>query len=139
LQRCNIRISNYVSTTNGKSYQKVVQLISEGITDPEELLKVIHGRTIYRTGTEAIKGSLSGVITEVDIDIIGQLRDEVALANRHKEQRQSRMDQLCRKWFPRQLANLKTIPGVRDRSATAIIAELGVDMSSFEDAAHLVS
>jgi transposase len=92
LQRCNIRISNYVSTTNGKSYQ-----------------------------------------------IIRQLRDEVALANRHKDGCQSRMDELCGKWFPRQLANLKTIPGVRDRSATAIIAELGIDMSSFEDAAHLVS
>jgi len=139
LQRCNIRISNYVSTTNGKSYQNVVQLISEGMTDPEELIKVIHGRTVNRIGIEIIKGSLTGIITEVDIDIIRQLRDEVALANRHKDGCQSRMDELCGKWFPRQLANLKTIPGVRDRSATAIIAELGIDMSSFEDAAHLVS
>ena len=31
LQRCNIRISNYVSTTEGKSYQKVVEKIAEGI------------------------------------------------------------------------------------------------------------
>jgi transposase len=139
LQRCNIRISNYVSTTNGKSYQKVVQLISEGITDSGELVKVIHGRTVNRIGMEIIKGALTGVITDVDIDIIRQLRDEVALANRHKDECQSRMDALCSKWFPRQLANLKTIPGIRERSATAIIAELGVDMSSFEDAAHLVS
>lgn len=28
LQRCNIRTSNYVSTTDGKSYKEVVRLIS---------------------------------------------------------------------------------------------------------------
>ena len=37
------------------------------------------------------------------------------------------------------LDNLLTVPGVKLRSATAIIAEVGTDMSSFEDAAHLVS
>ena len=31
LQRCNIRISNYVSTTDGKSYQKVVEKIADGL------------------------------------------------------------------------------------------------------------
>ena len=30
MQRCNIRISNYVATTDGKSYKDVVRLISEG-------------------------------------------------------------------------------------------------------------
>ena len=51
LQRCNIRISNYVSTTDGKSYQKVVEKISEGVTDPKVLVSLIHGRTINRVGT----------------------------------------------------------------------------------------
>ncbi len=49
------------------------------------------------------------------------------------------MEELCNKWFPSQLVNLQTIPGIKGRSATSIIAELGTDMSSFEDAAHLVS
>ncbi len=33
LQRCNIRISNYVSSTDSKSYRDVVRLLSEGVTD----------------------------------------------------------------------------------------------------------
>ena len=37
------------------------------------------------------------------------------------------------------MKNLQTVPGVSLRSATSVIAELGTDMSSFEDAAHLVS
>ena len=43
------------------------------------------------------------------------------------------------KWFPDQMKNLQTVPGVSLRSATSVIAELGTDMSTFEDAAHLVS
>lgn len=139
LQRCNIRISNYVATTDGKSYQEVVRLISEGKTSPEELAKVIHGRTVNKHGLKTIIGALTGVISGTDMNIIRQLREEILLDQKHKDECQSKMDELCQKWFPTQLKNLQTIPGVKTRSATAIIAELGTDMSSFEDAAHLVS
>lgn len=139
LQRCNIRISNYVATTDGKSYKNVVRLISEGIRDPAELLKVIHGRITNRVGKDVILASLTGVISDTDIDVIRQLREEVNLAQRHKDECQSRMDAICQRYFPEQLKNLQTIPGVKGRSATAIIAEVGSDVSSFQDAAHLVS
>jgi len=139
MQRCNIRISNYVATTDGKSYKDVVRLISEGIRDPAELLKVIHGRITNRVGKEVILASLTGIISDTDIDIIRQLREEVDLAQRHKDECQSKMDAICQKYFPEQLKNLQTIPGIKGRSATAILAEVGSDVSSFQDAAHLVS
>lgn len=139
LQRCNIRISNYVSTTDGKSYREVVRLIAGGVKDPAELVKVIHGRTVNRVGKDVVLASLSGVVSDTDVDVISQLRDEIDLAQRHKDECQSRMDAICRQYFPAQLKNLQTIPGIKGRSATAIIAEVGTDMSSFEDAAHLVS
>ena len=139
LQRCNIRISNYVSTTDGKSYQKVVEKIAEGTTDPKVLVGLIHGRIMNRVGKEVITASLSGVITQTDIDVIRQIRDEVTLAQKHRKECLDKMEELCNKWFPDQMKNLQTVPGVSLRSATSVIAELGTDMSSFEDAAHLVS
>ena len=139
LQRCNIRISNYVSTTDGKSYQKVVEKISEGITDPKVLTGLIHGRILNRVGKDIITASLSGVVTQTDIDVIRQIRDEVTLAQKHRKECLDKMEELCNKWFPDQMKNLQTVPGVSLRSATSVIAELGTDMSSFEDAAHLVS
>ena len=139
LQRCNIRISNYVSTTDGKSYQKVVEKISEGITDPKVLAGLIHGRIVNRVGKEVITASLSGVVTQTDIDVIRQIRDEVTLAQKHRKECLDKMEELCNKWFPEQMKNLQTVPGVSLRSATSVIAELGTDMSAFEDAAHLVS
>ena len=139
LQRCNIRISNYVSTTDSKGYKEVVRLISEGEIDPEVLIKAIHGRTINRAGRDVILASLTGVISGADVDIIRQLREEIDLAQRHRDECQSRMDAICQQHFPEQLKNLQTIPGIKGRSATAIIAEVGTDVSSFQDAAHLVS
>ena len=139
LQRCNIRISNYLSTTDSKSYKGVVRLVSEGVKDPEELIKVVHGRIVKKSGKGVIMASLSGVLSDTDIDIIRQLREEVDLAERHKDECQSKMDAICQQHFPEQLKNLQTIPGIKGRSATAIIAEVGSDVSSFQDAAHLVS
>ena len=139
LQRCNIRISNYVSATDGKSYQKVVEKISEGVTDPKVLTGLIHGRIMNRVGKDVITASLTGVITQTDIDVIRQMREEVKLAQKHRDECQAKMEELCNKWFPVQMKNLQTVPGISLRSATSIIAELGTDMSSFEDAAHLVS
>ena len=139
LQRCNIRISNYVSTTDGKSYQKVVEKIAEGTTDPKVLAGLIHSRIMNRVGKDVVSASLTGVITQADIDVIRQIREEVTLAQKHRKECLDKMEELCNKWFPDQMKNLQTVPGVSLRSATSVIAELGTDMSSFEDAAHLVS
>lgn len=139
LQRCNIRISNLLSTTDSKSYKEVVRMLSEGVTSPDELLKAIYPRTIKKHGRDTVVGSLTGVITDTDIDVIRQLRDEVALAEKHKDECQSKMETLCRQWFPDEYELLQTIPGVKARSATSILAELGNDVSAFPDAAHLTS
>lgn len=139
VQRCNIRISNYLSTTDSKGYRSIVKLISEGITDASVLVEELHGRTINRHGKETLKKALTGVVTETDIDIIRQLVEEIELQQRHKDEAQCKMTTLCQEWFPEQFANLQTVPGVSQRSATSIIAEVGTDMNQFETPKKLVS
>ena len=139
LQRCNIRLSNYVSNVDSKSYRSVVKLLAEGVSDPERLVRCIHGRTVNRWGRDTVKAALTGVVTEVDGEVIAQLREELELATAHRAECQSRMARMCNELFPRQMRNLQTIPGVSERAATAILAEAGTDLSSFRDAAHLVS
>lgn len=139
VQRCNIRISNYISTTDSKGYRSIVKLISQGITEASVLVEQLHGRTINRHGKETLIKALTGVVTETDIDIIGQLVEEIELLQRHKDDAQKKMTELCREWFPEELENLQTIPGVKERSATSIIAEAGTDMSHFQTPKKLVS
>lgn len=139
LQRCNLRISNYVSSTDSKSYMKVVRLLSEGVTDAVQLSEAIHGRTVNRVGKKTITDSLTGVISEADIDMIRQYREEIELADRHIRECQEKLTAICRDEFPREFENLQTIPGVKERSATSILSEIGADMKMFATASALVS
>lgn len=139
IQRCNIRISNYISTTDSKGYRSIVKLISQGVTDAEVLVKELHGRTINRHGRETLVKALTGVVSETDIDIIKQLVEEIELQQRHKDEAQQKMTALCMEWFPQEVENLQTIPGVKERSSTSIIAEIGTDMTHFQTPKKLVS
>ena len=69
LQRCGFRLSNYVSRVNGKSYQKCVRAIT-GITDPEELVKLIHGKTLRKYGRNIIKDAVTGDFHQADICLL---------------------------------------------------------------------
>lgn len=137
MQRCNFRLSNYVSNVDCKSYKDVVRKISEGVTDPESLIGEIHGRIIKHHGRETILASLAGVISQAEIDVLRQLREELALAEEHKRECLERMLEICQEKYPDELRRLQTIPGVKERTATSLIAEIGTDMSKFETANHL--
>ena len=139
LQRCNIRISNYVSSIDGKAYREIVALIAQGKTSPEELAEKVHGRTLNKHGRDVIIDSLTGTLSPVDIDIIAMYKAELDLAREHKDMCLKKMEEICTAHFKDQLDNLTTIPGIKGPSACAIIAELGVDMSAFQTPAHLIS
>ena len=139
MQRCNIRLSNYVSNTDSKSYKEVVARISEGITDPKVLVEEIHGRIINSHGRKTIIAALTGVITQADSDMMRQIREEIDVAEKHKQECIDKMQEICEQEYTDQLRNLQTIPGVKLRAATSLIAEIGTDMSIFETANHLAS
>ena len=139
MQRCNIRLSNYVSNTDSKSYKEVVARISEGITDPKILVEEIHGRIINSHGRKTIIAALTGVITQADSDMMRQIREEIDIAEKHKQECIDKMQEICEQEYTDQLRNLQTIPGVKLRAATSLIAEIGTDMSIFETANHLAS
>lgn len=138
LQRCNIRISNYVSTIDSKSYREVITRISEGVTDPEELVKEIHGRTINRCGRDTIVAALDGVVRQADIDMLRQYKEELDMLRNHKADCLLKMRAICQEHYKKELALLQTIPGVKEQSAMQIIAEVGVDLATFITAAMLV-
>lgn len=138
LQRCNIRLSNYVSNVDTKAYREVSMKLAEGVTDSDELLKSVHKRTRNKWGDDVLRAALTGVVTEVDSELIAMYMEELELLRTQKVRCLTRMREISQKHFPKQLANLQTMPGVREQSATQIIAEMGVDMSTFLTAAMLV-
>jgi len=138
MQRCGFRLSNYVASTGGKSYQGVVRAIAAGITDAGRLVKKVHGRTMNKHGKETITGAVSGNFSVTDIQVIRQYLAMIDLLNQQIEECQKALTALCEEHFPDRYKRLQTIPGVKERAATAIIAETGADMSAFEKSTNLV-
>ncbi len=138
LQRCGLRLSNYVSKITGMSYRKTVAAISEGITDPKELLKRIHGRVINKHGRDTILAAITGNFSDCDIIVIRQYREMLEACLKQSEECNIKLREMCQTHFAKEYKRLQTIPGVKERAASAIIAETGVDMKSFATAAMLV-
>ena len=90
-------------------------------------------------GRETILASLTGVVSEAEKDVMRQLREELNLAEKHKQECQDKMLHICKTYYPEGLRRLMTIPGIKERAATSLIAEIGVDMTKFQTAAHLAS
>ena len=138
LQRCGFRLSNYVSSTMSKSYQSVLQAIIGGHTCPEELVKLVHGRTLNKHGRDIVKDAVTASFSKTDLTVFRQLKETIDLVGRQIEECQKELTALCKEHFPKQYERLQTIPGVKERAATAIIAETGIDMKMFATASCLV-
>ena len=57
MHRCNIRLSNYVSNTDTKSYKDVVDELCKGVTDPEEDTRAHHQQARTRNHPGITDGS----------------------------------------------------------------------------------
>ena len=125
-----------------KEYHALNEYIQDRyISDAENfvLIDEIHGRIIKHHGRETILASLTGIISQAEIDVLRQLREELDLAEEHKQECLERMLKICQEKYPDELRRLQTIPGVKERTATSLIAEIGTDMSKFETANHLAA
>lgn len=69
LSQCNIKIASLSSTIGSKTVIDIVESISKGKYDPEELFAFVHGRIVKRHG-EKVKQSLQGIIEEHDVFLL---------------------------------------------------------------------
>ena len=138
LQRCNIRLSNYVSDIGSKSMRKVVTALMTGETDAGKLMLLVHRRIRNKHSDQTIKDSLTGIVSSADIDMIRMSMEEVELFEKQIQECEDKMAAICEEHFAPEMEILQTAPGIKQRSAMSIIAEIGVEMKTFVTAAALV-
>lgn len=136
LEDANIKVASVLSSVLGTSGRAMLDAIIRGEDDPERLANLAVG-TARRKKADLIE-ALRGRVTEhhramlkLHLGIIAALEaalDEVDVAaGKALEPIQARA------------RILTTMPGVSDIVAHVIVAEIGVDMSRFPTAGHLVS
>ena len=140
LQRCNIRISNYVSNQGQNvSIRKVLKaIIQEGERDPVKLCRLVHGRITNSHGKDVITASLTGVLGDTDVEMLRECMEELELLEKQQSHCIKCLEELANKYYAREISLLCTIPGIKTLSAICIISELGGDLKAFYSAAMLV-
>jgi transposase len=136
LEDANIKVASVLSNVIGKSGRAMLAAIIAGESDPGHLADLAVG-TARRKKSELIE-SLRGRVSDhhrgmlkLHLGLIGAL--EAALAE---------IDAAAGKLLApiqERAALLTTMPGVSDIVSQVIVAEIGVDMSRFPTAGHLVS
>lgn len=138
LQRCNIRLSNYVSDVGGKSMRNVVRAMSTGQTDPDVLLNLVHIRTRNKHGSPTIKKALTGIVSPTDMHLLALALEEAEFIDKQLTACKAKLIELCGEYYREEFELLQSIPGIKEQSAASIVAEISADMSSFSTASHLV-
>jgi transposase len=136
LQDANIKIDSVISDVMGKSGRAFLKAIVEGESNPEKL--AWHADRRLKASRKQIVEALRGVVTPLHR---GTLRRHLQTFD-HIQAMVVEIDAevaALLEPFRRQVELLDTIPGIDIGTAQVVVAEIGVDMSRFPTAAHLVS
>jgi len=136
LEGANIKLSSWVSDIDGKSATRLLELIidKEEIT-AQEVLKLRHFN-MKASGEELFK-SLEGIVTPVQRELFSHIMNVIKEQTAQIEKTESLIFDYMTQSYKEAADAIDAIPGIGTRSAQQIIAEIGIDMSRFPDAAHL--
>jgi len=136
LEMANIKLGSVATDILGKSGRRMIEALISGEQDGEVLADMALG--VLKNKREDLKAALTGrvrphhaFLLREQLGIIDDLQGRIAAFDKQIEE--------CMPPFREAVAHLVTIPGVAQRTAENIIAEIGTDMSQFPTSEQLCS
>jgi len=136
LEDANLKLTGVISNLLGTSGRAILQALIAGETDPERLLAHTTGK--LKAPRERLLDGLRGVVTDHHRFMLKLHLRQIDSLESGIRQLERQMEKLLRP-FRERVEQLVTIPGVSDVVAQVLIAEIGLDMTRFPTAGHLVS
>lgn len=136
LETANYKLGSVVSDLSGKTGWLILNALADGETSPLKLAELAQGSLKNRQ--RELTDSLQGYATEHFRWLLRQMLDDLSGLDRKLNEIDHRLRSRMQPHADA-IARLCTIPGVQETTAWTLIAELGVDMSRFPDAAHAAS
>ena len=136
LEDANIKITSAISDVMGQSGRAFLDALIQGISDPEELARL--GSDRLKASRSTLIESLRGHVTDHHRFMLRFYLDQIDQAD---QALRNLDDQVAALLFPfcDVLERVSTVPGIGPTTASAILAEIGFDMSRFPSSKHLVS
>jgi transposase len=136
LEDTGIKLGCVASDILGKSGRDMLDALVAGTTDPNVLADLARGH--LRKKIPALRDALVGRFDTEHALIVGQILAHIDFLDEAIERLSAEIEQRIAP-FAHARDLLMTIPGVKQRSAEVLIAEIGVEMSAFPTAKHLAS
>jgi transposase len=136
LEDANIKLDSVVTDILGLSGRRIIEALIAGQTMPQALASLAH-RRIHASADE-LEAALRGRVTRHHRFLLKLHLDQIdaldAALTRIDEEVSANVEP-----FRTAIEMLSSIPGISTLSAEVIVAEIGIDMSRFQTAGHLIS
>jgi transposase len=136
LEETGVKLDCVATDILGKSGRAMLDALIGGTTDPMVLAELAKGR--MGTKIPQLREALQGHFEPLHAILIGQILGHIDFLDTQIQEISVAIEEQMRP-FVRHAELLCTIPGVAQRTAEILIAEIGVDMTQFPTAGHLAS
>ena len=136
LEDANIKLASVATDVMGMSGRDMLRALIAGETNAKKLAELARGR--LKAKIPALQKALVGRVTEHHRFMLRMHMD-------HYEQLEALVAEFGKRIteklapFAQEMELLKTIPGIHERTAQVLLAEIGPDLTPFPTAAHLAS
>lgn len=138
LESCNIKLDSVITDIMGGSGRAIIEAIIEGKIDPVELADLAKGSVRANKWLPLTK-ALRGCVRPHDrFMLASELRMYDAL-QAEIDRIHARISEVMPDPFDMAVGSVAEIPGFSRNSAIEVLSQIGIDMSRFPDADHLVS
>lgn len=136
LEDAQIKIGTVLTDIHGVSGRAMMEALIAGKRDPYSLAKLAKGRA--KVKTERLHEALRGFFTDHHATILRMMLDNIDHIGAQVSALDEQIEQVVAP-FAGEMARLCGLPGVDTVAAAELIGEIGVDMTRFRSASHLVS
>ena len=136
LEDANIKLASVAADVMGVSGRAILEQLIQGKTDPVTLAELAKGR--LREKRELLEKALVGLFKAHHRFMLIQHLSHIDFLDEQIAKLDAELDEQMRP-FLAELNRWDQIPGINRRIAQVLIAEVGVDLKQFKDAAHLAS
>src|SRR6185295_8648095 len=136
LEDANVKLSSVISSIVGLSGRTILDALIAGENDPAKLASLAHPG--IKASAQELAEALRGKVTPHHRFMLKLHLEQIDSLQKAVRDLEARMGDALEP-FREQVTRLTTIPGVSDVVAQVIASEVGLDMTRFPTAGHLIS
>src|SRR5436309_9014771 len=137
LETANLKLASVLADILGVTGRRLLDALAAGESDPDRLADLAHDHRLKASRAEFVE-ALHGRMTPHHCFMLALHLRQIDALDTAVRELEARLEDALGPFRPA-LARLTTIRGIGDTAAHVLIAEIGIDMSHFPTAGHLIS